>query len=215
MPFCGERPAIIRPSRGLIVKPSRAVRSASPNRVPQGSRPCSRWASSSIRTTPGTPVARPLTTASRKGRAWPFVVHQHVGRRAGRRRLAAVIDAHLARRRVIMGHEGAAAEAGALRLDEAEHRLDRDCGIDRAAAAAQHVHPGLDRERIGGGYIILLAAAVARCSVASRSARTASRSRRARPAQAGKSNARMPSSLARRPAPEAAGLAKRGGTVHT
>ena len=38
-----------------------------------------------------------------------------------------------------------------MRLDQREHRLDRDRRVDRAAAAAQHVHPGLDRKRIGGG----------------------------------------------------------------
>jgi hypothetical protein len=36
-----------------------------------------------------------------------------------------------------------------LRLDEAEHELDRDHGVDRIAAGAQHLGSGLRRERIG------------------------------------------------------------------
>ena len=58
-----------------------------------------------------------------------------------------------------MDEEGAAAEAGTLWLDKIQHELDRDGGIDRAAAGAQDVAPrgggqrigGSDHEALGGG----------------------------------------------------------------
>ena len=50
-----------------------------------------------------------------------------------------------------MHQEGAAADAGALRFDQREHRLGGDGGIDRAAAGAQHFKPGARGVRIGGG----------------------------------------------------------------
>ena len=45
--------------------------------------------------------------------------------------------------------EGAAADAGALRLDQIEHELDRDRGVGGAAAGAQDVAPGTCGQRIG------------------------------------------------------------------
>ena len=52
---------------------------------------------------------------------------------------------------IVVQQEGAAAEAGTLRFDEAERRLDRDRRVGRAAAGAQHLESGLDGDRVGGG----------------------------------------------------------------
>ena len=50
-----------------------------------------------------------------------------------------------------MNHEAAAANAGALRLDQIEHELDGDRGVRGAAAGAKDLTAGFCRERIGGG----------------------------------------------------------------
>ena len=50
---------------------------------------------------------------------------------------------------VVVDHEGAAAETGALRLDQAQHRLHRDRRIDGRAALAQHLDARRHRQRIG------------------------------------------------------------------
>ena len=77
-------------------------------------------------------------------------VQEHVGRRRGRRGLAAVIG----RERLALAVEGeqepAAADAGGLRLHQRQHHLHGDRRIDRIAALAQDVEPGLRRQRIGG-----------------------------------------------------------------
>ena len=69
--------------------------------------------------------------------------------RRHRRRLASVVG-HDALA-VPVHQEGAAAEARALRLDEAEHELDGDRRVDRGAARPQDFAPRLGRERVGGG----------------------------------------------------------------
>ena len=51
--------------------------------------------------------------------------------------------------------EGAAADAGALRLDEVEHELDRDGRVDGAAARREDLPAGLGRERVRGGDHVL------------------------------------------------------------
>jgi len=72
-------------------------------------------------------------------------IEEHGGRGAGRRRLASVERGERPARRVPVQEEGATADAGGLRLDQVEHELHRDRGVDRAAALAQHGNPGLDR----------------------------------------------------------------------
>ena len=78
------------------------------------------------------------------------VVEEHVRRRARRRGFPAVVNLDPLRRGVVIGEEGAAADARALRLDQRQRRLDGDRRVDRAAAAPKHAHSRLDRERIGG-----------------------------------------------------------------
>ena len=56
-----------------------------------------------------------------------------------------------ARRGVPVEQQRAAADAGGLRLDQRQHGLRGDGGIDRAAAAAQHGEAGLGRQGVGGG----------------------------------------------------------------
>ena len=73
---------------------------------------------------------------------------EHRGRGAGRRRLAAVIDVDGAGGALVVQQEAAAAEARGLRLDDAQHHLDRNRGVDRRAAAAQHLEARLDGHRV-------------------------------------------------------------------
>ena len=77
-------------------------------------------------------------------------------RRCGRR-FAAVIDRDRPCLCIVADHEGASAETGALRLDQTQHHLHGNGGIDRIAAAAQCLQPGLDGQRMGGGDHRLLA----------------------------------------------------------
>jgi hypothetical protein len=53
---------------------------------------------------------------------------------------------------VVVHQEGAAADAGRLRLDQRQHQLGGDGGVDRGAALLQHLVAGFDRQRIGGGH---------------------------------------------------------------
>lgn len=53
--------------RGLMRKPSVAILMAGSNRSFQGSRPPSRWAASSMCSTPGVPMLRPLLRALGSG----------------------------------------------------------------------------------------------------------------------------------------------------
>jgi hypothetical protein len=69
-----------------------------------------------------------------------------VGRHRGG--LAAVEGGELAARGVVVDQERAAAEPGGLRLDQPEHGLDGDHGVDRVAAVAQHLDAGLGGERM-------------------------------------------------------------------
>ena len=50
---------------------------------------------------------------------------------------------------VVPDEEGAAAHAGGLRFDQAEHSLHRHKRIRRVAAGAQHFKPCLGGQRIG------------------------------------------------------------------
>ena len=72
-------------------------------------------------------------------------------RGGGGRGLAAVEGGERAERVVPVEREGAAADAGALRLDEVEHHLDRHGGVGGGPARAQDFGAGLGRERVGGG----------------------------------------------------------------
>ena len=77
-----------------------------------------------------------------------LLIDEHVRCRAGGRRFAPVESRELFRCGVVIKHEPAAADPRALRLDETEHRLDRDRRIGRAAAGRQHFESRIDRERI-------------------------------------------------------------------
>ncbi len=74
-----------------------------------------------------------------------------VGRRLERGAFAGVEAGEAAERGIPVKQEAAAAEAGALRLDEVEHDLDRDCGIGGRASGGEHVVAHLGREGMGGG----------------------------------------------------------------
>ena len=76
---------------------------------------------------------------------------EQLWRRRRRRGLAAVVGAHPAGFGVIDGHERPAAEAGTLRLHQAQHRLHSDGGVDSRAAGLQHLQARLDGHRIGRG----------------------------------------------------------------
>src|SRR5262249_4479611 len=54
-------------------------------------------------------------------------------------------------------HECAAADARGLWLDQVEHHLHRNRGVDRAAALAQDRVARLDRERVRGSNHVVLA----------------------------------------------------------
>jgi hypothetical protein len=107
-------------------------------------------ANASTATAPGTPVARPDTTASPERDRSAVGLQEHGRNRLRRSGFASVVDRQLAAGRLVMIDEGAAAEAGALRLDQRQHRLDGDCGIDSASAAVQHLEARLGGERVGG-----------------------------------------------------------------
>ena len=62
-------------------------------------------------------------------------------RRGGRRGLAPVDAGGVVPRRIEMEQEGAAADAGGLRLDQREHHLRGDGGIDRRAASRDTSSP--------------------------------------------------------------------------
>jgi hypothetical protein len=51
---------------------------------------------------------------------------------------------------VVVHQEGAAADAGRLRLDQGQHHLHGDRRVDRRAALLEHLVSGIDRQRIGG-----------------------------------------------------------------
>ncbi len=53
--------------------------------------------------------------------------------------------------RVVMQQEPAAADAGGLRLDQSQHHLHGNRGIDRTAAFAQDLPPRLHRQRMRRG----------------------------------------------------------------
>ena len=78
-------------------------------------------------------------------------LQQHVGRRRLWRALPPAPRRNTLGRGVIIHQEAAPAHARALRLDQAKHDLNRDGGVGGAAAPAQHVQPGLHRERMRGG----------------------------------------------------------------
>src|SRR5207244_11249088 len=94
----------------------------------------------------GAPAARRLD--ERQGLA--VLVEEHVGLRARGRALATLERAQLAAPGIVVKEEGAAADAGALRLDEPEHRLHRYRGVDRLASPGEALEPGIDGEGVGG-----------------------------------------------------------------
>ncbi len=57
---------------------------------------------------------------------------------------------------IVDQHEGAAADAGGFRLDQAQHHLGGDGGVHRAAAGAQHLQPRFRGMGIGGRDHVML-----------------------------------------------------------
>ena len=72
----------------------------------------------------------------------------------GRRRHLAPVERRHGRS-VPEDHEGAAADAGALRLDEIEDELNGNRGVDGAAAGGKNLPAGLGGQRIGRGNHVL------------------------------------------------------------
>ena len=77
---------------------------------------------------------------------------EHLRRGACGRGLTAIVGGRPLRLRVVIEHEGAAPETGALRLHEAQHRLHGHRRVRCAAAGLQHLHPRLHRQGIGRGH---------------------------------------------------------------
>jgi hypothetical protein len=95
-----------------------------------------------------TPMLSPERTASSNGMACRRRESGR-GRAEARRRLAAVIHFQLGLARIPIKNEGAAADAARLRLDEVQHELSSDRGVDGRAAGAQHLAAGLGRIPVG------------------------------------------------------------------
>ncbi len=74
-----------------------------------------------------------------------------LGRR-GRRGFSSVICAYRIAGRVVVQQEAAAADAGGLWFDEAEHGLRGHQRVGRGAAVAQHLAGGFGRQRVGGRH---------------------------------------------------------------
>jgi hypothetical protein len=83
-------------------------------------------------------------------------IEKELGRHTGGCGLAAVVARQRLRRLLPIEHEGAAADAGRLRLHERQHHLRRDAGVDRAAALAQHREAGFRGERMRGDNHVVL-----------------------------------------------------------
>ncbi|CFN43426.1 Uncharacterised protein [Bordetella pertussis] len=84
------------------------------------------------------------------------LAQEAVGPRSRGRGLAAVVDAQLAGAAVVVHHEGAAAYARGLRLDQVQHQLRGDDGVGGAAAGPQDTVAGLAGQRVGGGDHVAL-----------------------------------------------------------
>ena len=59
------------------------------------------------------------------------------------------VTAYVARTGIVVKHEGTAADAGRLRLNEPQHGLDGNGGVDCSAACPEDLEAGLDRHGIG------------------------------------------------------------------
>ncbi|MNN78205.1 hypothetical protein D3C81_1947360 [compost metagenome] len=79
----------------------------------------------------------------------PTILVKQLRRGRGRRRLAPIIDGDGFALSVVDHHEGAAAQARRLRLDQTQDRLDGHGRVHRRPAARQNLHPRLDRQGIG------------------------------------------------------------------
>jgi hypothetical protein len=55
-----------------------------------------------------------------------------------------------------MQQEGAAADAAGLRLDQRQHHLHRNGGVERAAAGLEHLVARVGGQRVGRGHGKLL-----------------------------------------------------------
>ena len=86
-------------------------------------------------------------------RQWPALcIEKHVGRGAEGRLLASVDGGNNAALSVVVQHEAATGDPGALRFDKAEHRLDGNGRVRGTAALAQNLGAGIGRERVGSGH---------------------------------------------------------------
>ena len=138
-----------RPPRSPARRPGRPARS----RLPSDRLPHRSAAASQVASVPGTPTDRPLTRASWKAYGRPV---------AGSMKWVSVIVAGPASRPsivctvrapgVVVDEEPAAADAGRERLRDAERGGGRDGGVDRVAAAAQHVEPDRGGRRVHRGH---------------------------------------------------------------
>ena len=86
--------------------------------------------------------------AQRHGLA--ITAQEEVFTRSRGRRLAAVPGLHL--RAVPVQHEGATADAAALRLHQREHHLHGHGGVHRGAAGFEHLHASTRCQRMSGGH---------------------------------------------------------------
>ena len=86
-----------------------------------------------------------------EGERLPVAVEEAAGRRRRRRRLAPVVGDQALPLRVVDQHERAAADAGALRLDQVQHQLRGDRRVDRAAAAREDRVARVHRVRVRRG----------------------------------------------------------------
>ena len=71
------------------------------------------------------------------------VLHKHVGRRIGRRGFAAIVESGCPLTALKHQHEAATTNAGALRLDKAQHQVGGYGGIDHMTALGQHLNGGV------------------------------------------------------------------------
>jgi hypothetical protein len=79
-----------------------------------------------------------------------MLVEEHVGAGAGGRGFAALVATDGFALCIVVDQKAAAADAGGLRLHQAQHKFRGDGGVHRRAALAQHRQRRIDRARIGG-----------------------------------------------------------------
>ncbi len=129
----GDQPAQPWADREAVVR--RGEWPGAKNRA-HGSAPYVRWASASMRSTPGAPTDRPPTMASAVAHGHAVAQEQRVGG-CCRRGLAAVERRQ--RPTIPVQQERPAADAARLWLDQRQHHLDGNGGVDRAVPPASSI----------------------------------------------------------------------------